>query len=64
MFSISVDPESFFEESNLSNIILHEINESPALSPNNNAFLIYITNPLVSFYYALAQLNQPAKIVR
>lgn len=55
---ISVDPEVFWHTSNLTTIILHEVNECPAISPNNNAFLIYITNPFVSFYYVMATLDQ------
>ena len=48
---ISINPDKLFTEKNHRKVILHEVHNSPAISPNNNAFLFNTKAPFISFKY-------------
>lgn len=57
---ISINNSDFFHKSNLMEVHLHPAEkENMAISPNDGAFLLNLTMPIVNFYVVMATVGSP-----
>ena len=56
---ISINSGNFFSKNNLMEVYLHPADKegNMAISPNNGAFLLNLSFPVVNFYIALQSVN-------
>ena len=61
---MAINPESFYTKSNLQEVHIHLADEhNTAVSPNNGAFLLNLTLPMVNFYIVLQTLDVNNKLL-